>query len=164
MNILGPFPLGQGQTNFLVVEVDYFRKWIEAKALTRITTQQVQTFVWKNIICRFGIPHTIITDNGRQFTDKQLMEFYADLGVKPITILVEHLQTNGQAEYANKIILSQLKRRLGNAKGLWAEKLPKILWAYSGTPQTSTGETPFNLTYDIDAMILVEVGELTFQR
>jgi len=71
MDILGAFPLGRGQTKFLVVVVDYFTKWIEVEALTRITTQQVQIFVWKNIICRFGIPHTIITDNGRPFTDKK---------------------------------------------------------------------------------------------
>ena len=116
MDILSPFPLGRGQTKFLVVAVDYFTNWIE-----------VQTFVWKHIICRFDIPHTIITDNGRQFTDKKLMEFYADLGVKSLTTLVEHPQTNGQAESSNKVIMGQLKRRLGNLKGLWVEKLPEIL-------------------------------------
>jgi len=65
----------------------------------------VQTFLWKNILCRFGIPHTIITDNGRQFADKKLVDFYADLGIKPITCSVENSQTNGQAELENKIIL-----------------------------------------------------------
>jgi len=114
--------------------------------------------VWKKIICRFDIPHTIITDNGRKFTDKKLMEFYAYLGVKSITTSVEHPQTNGQVEFANKVILGQLKRRLGNAKGLWAEKLSEILWAYRCTSQTTTGETPFNLTYGTNAMIPVEVN------
>ena len=164
MDILGPFPLGRGQTKFMIVAVDYFTKWIEAEALTKITAQQVQTFVWKNIICRFDIPHSIITDNGRQFTDKNLLELYADLGIKSTTTSVEHPQTNGQAESANKVILSQLKRRLGSAKGLWAEKLPEILWAYRCTPHTSTGETPFNLTYGTDAMLPIDVSEPTLQR
>ena len=101
IDILGPFPLGRGQTKFMIVAIDYFTKWIEAEALTKITAQQVQTFIWKNIICRFGIPHTIITDNGRQFIDKKLMEFYADLGIKSTSTSVEHPQTNGQAEAAN---------------------------------------------------------------
>ena len=120
--------------------------------------------MWKNIICRFGIPYAIITDNGRQFTDKKLMEFYVDLGIKSVTTSVEHPQINGQAESANKFILGQLKRRLGSAKGLWAENLPEILWAYRCIPQTTTGETPFNLTYGTDATVPVQVNEPTLRR
>jgi len=89
------------------------------------------------------------------------MEFYADLGIKSTTISVEHPQINGQAEATNKIILGQLKRRLGSAKGLWAKKLPEILWAYRCTLETSTGETPFNLTYGTDAMLPIEINEPT---
>jgi len=55
------------------------------------------------------------------------MEFYADLRIKLITSSVEHLQKNGQAESAKKVIPSQLRRRLGNAKALWIEKLPELL-------------------------------------
>jgi len=79
------------------------------------------------------------------------MEFYADLGIKPITTAIEHQQMNGQVEFSNKIILVQLKRRLGNAKGLWDEKFSEILWAYRCMPQTSAGETPFNLAYGTNA-------------
>ncbi|XP_068478945.1 uncharacterized protein [Phaseolus vulgaris] len=92
------------------------------------------------------------------------MEFYVDLGIKSTTTSVEHPQTNGQAEAANQVILGQLKKKLGSAKGLWVEKLPEILWAYRCTPQTSTGETPFNITYGTYAMLLVEVNEPTLQR
>jgi len=59
-----PFLPSKGQVKFLIVVVDYFTKWIEAKPLATITAQQVQQFVWKDIICRYGIPHTVITDNG----------------------------------------------------------------------------------------------------
>ena len=65
MDILGPFSPGRGQVKFLIVVVDYFTKWIEAKPLATITAQQVQQFVCKDIICRYGVPHTISTDNGR---------------------------------------------------------------------------------------------------
>ena len=57
MDILRPFTPGKGQVKFLIVAVDYFTKWIEAKPLTTITTQQVQQFVWKDVICRYGVPH-----------------------------------------------------------------------------------------------------------
>jgi len=134
MDIVGPFTPGKGQVKFLLVAVDYFSKWIEAEPLANITAKQVQRFLWKNIICRYGVPHTIITDNGRQFIDKGLAEFYHDLNIQHITSSVEHPQTNGQAEAANKVILNQLKKRLDTAKGKWPEELTEVLWAYRCTP------------------------------
>jgi len=58
--------------------------------------------VWNNIVFRFGIPHVIITDNDRQFINQGLVEFYEKLDIKHITSSIEHPQTNGQAEAANK--------------------------------------------------------------
>ena len=70
---------------------------------------------------------------------------------------VEHPQKNGRVESANKILLRGLKRRLEKAKGTWAEEVPRIVWAYHTTPQSSTMETPFSLVYGSDAMIPVEI-------
>jgi len=75
MNILGPFIPGKGQVNFLLVPINYFTKWIEAEPLASITAHQVQKFVLKNVVCRFGMLNFIITDNGRQIVDKGLAEF-----------------------------------------------------------------------------------------
>ncbi|XP_072084544.1 uncharacterized protein [Arachis hypogaea] len=72
---------------------------------------------------------------------------------------VEHPQTNGQVESANKVILLGLKKRLDNKKGSWADELASVLWSYRTTEQSSTGETPFRLTYGVDAVIPVEIGE-----
>nr|KYP53504.1 Pol polyprotein [Cajanus cajan] len=164
MDILGPFPIAKGQCKFLLVAVDYFTKWVEAKPLANITAANVQKFLWKNIITRFGIPYALITDNGLQFTDQKLNRFIQDLGIKHRFTSVEHPQSNGQAEAANKVILTELKKRLGDAKGAWAEELTEVLWAYRCTPQSTTKETPFRLTYGTDAMIPVEVGEPSFRR
>jgi len=117
MDIIGPFSPGKGQTKHFLVAVDYFTKWIEAEPLATITAQNVQNFVWKNIVCRFGIPHSIVSDNGRKFIDQGLMTFYNDLGIKSLTSSVEHPQTNGQAEAANKVLLNELRKRLDTAKG-----------------------------------------------
>jgi len=65
MNIVGPFTPSKGQVNFLLVGIDYFSLWIKVEPLATIMTQQVQYFVWKNIVCRYGISHTIIIDNKR---------------------------------------------------------------------------------------------------
>ena len=62
IDIVGPLPIGKGQVKFLLVAIDYFTKWVEAEALATITEAKIRSFVW---ICRFGIPMTIISDNGR---------------------------------------------------------------------------------------------------
>ena len=60
----------------MLVTIDYFTKCVEAKALATITEVKVQNFKWKNIVCRFGIPRTIILDNGRQFSSQGFRSFY----------------------------------------------------------------------------------------
>ncbi|XP_016164260.1 uncharacterized protein LOC107606747 [Arachis ipaensis] len=103
--------------------------------------------------------YVIISDNGTQFTDKKFTEFLTGLGKKQKFSSVEHLQTNGQVESANKVILLGLKKRLDSKKGAWADELASVLWSYRTTEQSSTGKTPFRLTYGVDAVIPVEIGE-----
>ncbi|XP_038973752.1 uncharacterized protein LOC120105406 [Phoenix dactylifera] len=74
IDILGPFPLATGQRKFIVVAIDYFTKWVEAEPLARITEQKMWDFVWKSIICRFGLPRILISDNGRQFDNARFRE------------------------------------------------------------------------------------------
>ena len=63
IDIVGPLPLGKRQVKFLLVAIDYFTKWVEAELLAVITKDKTQTFVWKNIVYRFGIPRAFIFDN-----------------------------------------------------------------------------------------------------
>ena len=65
LDIVGPFPPAIGGWKFLLVAVDYFMKWIEAKPLAKIIEAKVQDFIWKSIIYRFGLPRTLISDNSR---------------------------------------------------------------------------------------------------
>lgn len=164
MNIIDSFSPGKGQTKHLLVAVDYFTKWIEAKPPVPILARNVQNFVWKNIVCRFELPNMIVSDNGQQFIDRGLQTFYEDLDIKSVTNSVEHPRTNGQVEAANKVLLNVLKKRLGATKGRWAEDLVEVLWAYRCTPQTTTQETPYNLIYDTEAIIPVEVGEPSIRQ
>ena len=77
---------------------------------------------------------------------------------------MEHPQTNGQAEAVIKVIHNELKKRLSPLKDKWTEELLKVLWAYRCTPKTTTQKTPYSLTYNTKAMILVEVGEPFLRR
>ncbi|XP_016165249.1 uncharacterized protein LOC107607864 [Arachis ipaensis] len=163
IDILGPFPTAPRQVKYLVVAYDYFSKWIEAQPLARITSSQMISFVWKSIICRFGLPRHIITDNGRQFTDHNFKAFLQNLQIKQHFSSVEHPQSNGLAEAANKVLLQALRKKVDDAKGLWAELISEILWGYNTTVHSTTKETPFRLVYGSEAILPIEVSHGSFR-
>ena len=66
--------------------MDYFTKWVEAEPLANIRDVDVKRFLWKNIVTRFGVPHTLISDNGLQFDSKAFRQYYSDLGIKNIPL------------------------------------------------------------------------------
>ena len=82
LDILGPLPIGKGQCKFIVVGVDYFIKWVEAEPLATITEQKVHNFVWRSIICRFGIPKALVSDNGKQFDNPKFRDLCPELRIK----------------------------------------------------------------------------------
>ena len=82
IDIVGPLPQGKGQLKFILVAIDYFIKLVEAKALATITKAKIRKFVWKNVICRFGILMMIISDNGRQFDNQGFRDFYSNLSIR----------------------------------------------------------------------------------
>ncbi|KAL2249925.1 UNVERIFIED_CONTAM: hypothetical protein Sindi_2466200 [Sesamum indicum] len=161
IDIVGPFPQAVAQKKFLIVAVEYFSKWVEAEALTRISEKEVINFIWKNIICRFGIPCVLVSDNGTQFQEKKIVAWCKELKIQQNFTAVGNPQANGQTEVMNRTLLQYLKTRLERAKGAWVEELPGVLWAYWTTPRTATGETPFYLVYGSEAVIPAEIREET---
>ena len=65
-----------------MVGIDYFTKWVEVKLLSNIIDMDTKRFVWKNIVTRFGVPHTLVSDNGLQFDNKTFRIYCCELGIK----------------------------------------------------------------------------------
>ncbi|XP_022897512.1 uncharacterized protein LOC111411189 [Olea europaea var. sylvestris] len=114
VDLIGPLPKGRGGASFAFVSIDYFTKWVKAEPLAKITEANISKFLWKNIICRFRILHSIVSDNGRQ--------------------------------------------KLDVSKRAWVDELPQVLWAIRTTTRTPTGEMPFLMAFETEAMSPVEVG------
>ncbi|XP_075076818.1 uncharacterized protein LOC142163431 [Nicotiana tabacum] len=85
--------------------------------------------------------------------------FFQSWQIKRITSRPYHPVGNEQVESINKVIINNLKKRMEESKGNWPEVLPGVLWAYRTTTKTSTGEIPFSLVYEAEALIPVEIGE-----
>lgn len=109
IDIVGPFPQGKEQVKFLVVAIDYFIKWVEAQPLASNTKEQIQRFIWASIVCSFGIPKVIISDNGCQFDNHLFKQFCHELSIKHHFSSPAYPQANGQVEVTNRTIINILK-------------------------------------------------------
>ncbi|XP_022859516.1 uncharacterized protein LOC111380239 [Olea europaea var. sylvestris] len=112
----------------------------------------------------FGIPHSIVSDNGRQCDNKKMRDLCDELGIKKDVSTSHHPQANGQVEAVNKTIKHTLKRKLDSSKGAWVDERPHVLWSIRTTCRTATGESPFSMTYGAEAMSPVEVGVPSHRR
>uniref|UniRef100_A0A2N9GCP2 Integrase catalytic domain-containing protein n=1 Tax=Fagus sylvatica TaxID=28930 RepID=A0A2N9GCP2_FAGSY len=97
-----PFLIGRRQLKFLVVTIDYLTKWVEAEPLATITKKNIQSFVWKAVICRFDIPRVLVSDNGKQFDNPRFRKFSQELGIHNHYSSPGHPQANGQVEVTNR--------------------------------------------------------------
>ncbi|GJZ40415.1 reverse transcriptase domain-containing protein [Tanacetum coccineum] len=163
IDIAGPFLEGAGKVKFLIVAIDYFTKWIEAKPLATKTGNQIKKFMWDNIVCRFRIPGEIISDNGKQFQDNPFKDWCEKLCIRQHFASIKHPQTNGLVERANRSVGEEIKARLDERSKNWMEELSHVLWAHRTMIKTSNGDTSFSLTYRTEAVILVEIGMPTLR-
>ena len=91
-------------------------KWFEAEVYAQIKVEDLMKFVWKNIVCWFGIPKAIISDNSPQFSSDAFQQFCAKNSIGNSFASPKYPQSNGQAEISNKTLLMYLKKRLGSSK------------------------------------------------
>jgi hypothetical protein len=109
----------------MLVAVDKFTKWVEAAPVTTQDSTAVINFI-KSIVFRFGVPHSIIMDNGINFTSKEFKSYCESMGIKRKFASVAHPKTNGQVKKANGLICNGIKKRLlaplEKAKHAWGRR------------------------------------------
>jgi hypothetical protein len=141
LDIVGPLRKVPGGYTHLLVAVDKFSKWIEARPITNVRAEQDVSF-FTDIIHWFGVPNSIITDNGSQFTGRKFLEFCEDHHIRVDWAAVAHPQTNGYVEHANDMILQGLKPRifdrLNKSGRKWLQELPSVIWSLRTTPSRAT--------------------------
>ncbi|RVW37117.1 hypothetical protein CK203_084584 [Vitis vinifera] len=135
---------------------DYFTKWVEATSYARLTSSGVASFIRSHIICRYGVPHELISNRGVHFkTDVDtLLQRY---GIQHHRSSTYRPQTNRAIEVANKNI-KRILWRMVETSWDWSKKLPFALWAYWTSFRTSIGVTPYFLVYGMEAVLPVIRG------
>jgi IS30 family transposase len=104
LDLLRPFKKAPGGRTHLLVTVDKFTKWIEARPMAKIGSMQAVSFVQDIIFC-FGVPNSIIIDNGTLFIREKFMDFYDDNTIQVDWAAVTHPWKNGQVERTDDLIL-----------------------------------------------------------
>nr|XP_025888393.1 uncharacterized protein K02A2.6-like [Solanum lycopersicum] len=141
---------------FILVAIDYFTKWVEATYYKSVTKKVVVDFVRNNLICKFGVPKSIITDNGANLNSHLMKEICEQFKIIHRRSTAYRPQMNGAVEAANKNIKKILKKMNYKQRG-WHEMLTYALLGYRTTVRTSTWATPYLLVYGTEAVVPVEV-------
>jgi transposase InsO family protein len=130
LDLVGPLQKTPGGYPHLLVAIDKFSKWIEVRPLNSIRSERAVAF-FTNIIHRFGVPNSIITHNGTQFTGRKFLDFCDDHHIQVDWAAVAHPMTNGQVGRANGMILQGLKPRiyddLHKFGRRWMKELPLMV-------------------------------------
>jgi transposase InsO family protein len=160
LDIVGPLRKAPGGYTHLLVAIDKFSKWVEVRPITNLRAEQAVTF-FTDIVYRFGVPNSIITDNGSQFTGRKFLEFCDKFHIRVDWATVAHPQTNGQVERANNMILQGLMPRifdrLNKSGRKWLQELPAVVWSLKTTPNRATGLSPFFLVYGAEAILPMDL-------
>jgi len=158
--MIGPFKPALGNFKFDFVLIDKFSKWIEYMPLVKATSEKAVEFL-NQIIQSFGVPNSIITDLGTQFTGTTFWDFCDDRGIVIKYVSVAHPRANGQVERANGMIIDTLKKRLyienDRAPGRWMKELPAVVWGLRTQTSRNTGVSPYFIVYGTEAVLPSDV-------
>ena len=160
LDMAGEFKPARGNMTHMLVMVDKFTKWIEVKPIRKVDGHSAVTFL-KEIILRYGYPHSIISDNGTNFVVGEFARFCMNKGIWLDIASVAHPESNGQVERSNALVLAGIKGRLieplVKTPGCWIDEIPSVLWGLRTTLNRSTGYTPFFLVYGAEAVLPTDI-------
>ncbi|XP_015057591.1 uncharacterized protein K02A2.6-like [Solanum pennellii] len=157
MDVIRPIePKASNGHRFILVAIDYFTKWVEAVTFKSVTKKVVVDFIHFNIICRFGIPKVIITDNAANLNSHLMQEACYQFKIEHRNSTPYRPKANGAVEASDKNI-KKILRKMVQSSRQWHEKLPLSLLGYRTTVRTSVGATPYSLVYGTEAVIPAEI-------
>ncbi|GBC11726.1 protein NYNRIN-like [Rhizophagus irregularis DAOM 181602=DAOM 197198] len=159
IDFVGPLPATKKRNRYIIVAMDYFTKWPEARATKRDTAEEVVKFLYEDIICRHGCPRKIISDRGKHFDNKMVELLTKKFEIKHNLSTSYHPQTNGLVERFNKTLCESLAKLQEDKQ--WDDKIPSVLFAYRNKTHSSTKTKPFYLVYGRKANFIEEETQTT---
>jgi transposase InsO family protein len=139
IDLVGPLPSSQGHTHILTV-IDRTTRWLEATPLSSTSSKSCAEALISSWISRFGIPHTITSDRGSQFTSSIWQSLSTLLNISHIHTTAFHPQSNGMVERVHRTLKASLTARCASPD--WVAHLPWFLLSFRATPHDKSNLSP----------------------
>ena len=153
-DIIGPLPVTEKGSKYILVITDLFSKWVDAFPLSSTNSVTLAEILTDTVICRYGVPEVIHSDQGANFVSEVIQTLCLNLGLTRTQTTAYHPQGNGQVERFNRTLESMLSKVVWENQRNWDENLQKVLFAYV---HDSTGYTPFLVMFGRSPNLPVDV-------
>ena len=147
LDILGPLPESSHGNKYILICTDYFTRWTEAFPKPNQEARTVADLFMREFISRYGVPHQIHTDQGRQFESQLFQNLCSMLGINKTRTTPLHPQSDGLVERFNRTLEDMLSKVVSSDQRDWDQKLPFVMLAYRSSVHESTKFTPCKLMF-----------------
>ena len=156
LDVLGPLPCTRMGNKYILIVADYFSKWVEAFPMPNQEASTVADLLVKEVVCRFGVPLLIHSDQGRNFESAVFTEMCQMLGMYKTRTTPYHPQSDGMVERFNRTLEEQLAKFVDYHQRDWDEHIPYLMLAYRSAIHESTGCTPAKVIFGRDLRLPVD--------
>src|SRR6266542_2030420 len=146
IDIVGPLSITREGNRYIVVAIDYFSRWPEARSLKIANADTVVTFLYEEIICRFEAPRILQSDRGTHFVNEVIQKLTKRFRVRHSLSSSYHPQSNGLVERFNKTLCEGIAK-VAEELGSWDQYIQPILFAYRTKELRISKQSPYKLVY-----------------
>jgi hypothetical protein len=148
IDILGPLPKTKEGHQYVLLIIDSFSKWPEAFPLVTQEASEIASILYHEYITRYGAPHVIVSDRGKNFMSKLVSALCELFQIKRFYTSSYHPQTNSTVERTNSTLANTLRAYVDKNQENWSKILSSAMMAFRSTPATeSTQYSPFHLLF-----------------
>src|SRR6266498_5266133 len=155
IDIVGSLPQTENGYRYIVVAIDYFSRWPEARPLTYANARQVAKFIYKEIICRFGTPKVLQNDRGTHFVNKVIQELTDKFWIRHSLSSPYHSQSNGLVKRFNRILCKGLAK-VAETINDWNTYIQPVLFLYQTRELRVIGQLLFTLVYGKNLVLAID--------
>jgi len=162
---MGPLPVTSQGNKYVLVVTDLFSKWTEAFPskwteafpLKSTDSETLAKVLINEVICRYGMPSSLHSDQGANLTSSLISSLCQNLGITQTRTTAYHPQGNGQVERFNRTLEAMLAKTVSEHQQDWDQHIPKLLFAYRTAIHEATGYTPFHVTFGHSPVLPVDI-------